>query len=136
MIFVTVGTIHFDELVKAVDGLAGKSKERFVIQLGTGKYIPKNCEWFRLKPSLSEFYSKCSLVITHGGAGTLFECLNAGVRTIAIPNPNAKDAHQLDLLSELARRNYIITCDLADLKRAIMSKVKLRKYIRPKCEIG
>ena len=136
MIFVTVGTSKFDDLVKAVDSLAKDMKEDFTVQIGKGEYIPRNCKWFRFETPLSKYFKRSRLVITHGGAGTLFECLNLDVKVIAISNPKAKGEHQSDLIDELDKENYIIVSDLNQLRRAIRETKKLKKYIVPKCEIG
>lgn len=135
MIFITVGTIQFEDLVRKVDEIAKNSNEKFVIQIGVGKYVPKNCTWFRFKTPLIEYFKKSRLVITHGGAGTLFECLNIGARIIAVPNPKAKSMHQLDLVNELSKAGYIIACNLDNLEEAINEKKKLKKYTKVECRI-
>lgn len=136
MIFVTVGTVQFEDLVRKIDEIAKNSKEKFIVQIGEGKYVPKNCRWFRFKTPLTEYFKKSKLVITHGGAGTLFECLNLGVRIIAVPNLKAKAGHQLDLVYELDKEGYIIACDLNDLEKIIYEKRQLKKYIKVECTIG
>ncbi|OGI12549.1 hypothetical protein A3K64_01430 [Candidatus Micrarchaeota archaeon RBG_16_36_9] len=135
MIFVTVGTVQFNDLVKKIDEIAKSSKEEFLIQIGEGKYIPKHCKWFRFKVPLTEYFKKSKLVITHGGAGTLFECLNLGVRIIAVPNLGAKASHQLDLVYELDKAGYIIMSDLENLEKAIYDKKNLKEYVKVKCTI-
>ena len=47
MIFVTVGTTDFDQLVEAADRLAAAGDEEFVIQIGHGHYEPQHAAWFR-----------------------------------------------------------------------------------------
>jgi beta-1,4-N-acetylglucosaminyltransferase len=136
MIFVTVGTVQFDDLIRKIDEIAKKSKEEFIVQIGEGKYIPKNCKWLRFKVPLTEYFKNSKLVIMHGGAGTLFECLNIGIRIIAVPNLKAKAAHQLDLVYELAKAGYIVACDLNGLEKAIKEKKKLKKYVKVECKIG
>ena len=42
MIFVTVGTGKFELLVREMDKIASKLKERVIIQIGNGDYEPKN----------------------------------------------------------------------------------------------
>jgi len=137
MIFVTVGTVSYEDLVKKMDEIAPDLKEKVVVQIGGGKYTPKNCKWFRYAPSLDKHYSKARLVVTHGGAATLFECLHAGLRVVAIPKEITKDSHQKDVVDELEKDNYIIVCrNLDDLKKCIQSRKKLKEYVRPRCEIG
>jgi len=40
VIFVTIGTGKFEELVKEVDKFANQSKEKIIIQIGKGGYEP------------------------------------------------------------------------------------------------
>ena len=42
-----IGTGKFETLVKEIDKVAPKLKDKITIQIGSGSYIPKNCKWFR-----------------------------------------------------------------------------------------
>jgi beta-1,4-N-acetylglucosaminyltransferase len=139
MIFVTVGSMaEFDSLVEAIDKIASKLNEKIIMQIGNGKYIPKNCEYFRYNKNLSKYMKKANLIITHGGAGTIFEILRYRKPMIGIENVDVNGSHQWDILSKLEDKNYIIWCkNLEDMERYIIKakKMKFDKYVQPKCTI-
>ncbi|MHA1863243.1 MAG: glycosyltransferase, partial [Candidatus Thorarchaeota archaeon] len=80
MIFVTVGTAHFDPLIKKMDDLAktGELKEPIVGQIGRGMYIPNHFRYFRFLKELSSAYNNASIIVSTGGAGTTMECVTRG----------------------------------------------------------
>ena len=138
MIFVTVGTTKFEELVKEVDKIALTIKEKIIIQIGKGTYKPKNCEYFDFSSDLNQYIKKSNLVIAHGGAGTTFEVLNQGKKLISVENPDVNDSHQWDLISQLSKESYAIWCkNLSQLKGKILlaKKFKFNIYTQPECEI-
>lgn len=111
MIFVTVGTtLHFDELIEAVDNLVGKGviSEPVVCQIGNGKYIPKNCEYFRFQKSIEEEISRSSLVICHGGTGTVFSLLTKGKSFVSVANTRGAHDHQTQFLSQLGKNGCLL----------------------------
>jgi beta-1,4-N-acetylglucosaminyltransferase len=140
MIFVTAAgsTLPFNELVKKIDMLIAKReiKEKVIIQIGNGNYIPKNCKWFRFEKDLEKYYKKASLVITHSGGGTLFELVNWEKKVICMVNPGA--VNNPDIVIKLSSENYILWCkNLEEMKSSIekAKKFKFKKYKSPKCEI-
>jgi len=139
MIFVTVGIGGSDEIVRKVDDIASRSKGKFFVVLGEKRYvnyIPKHCDWVNSVPSIIPYIRKARLVIAHGGAGTIFECLNNGARLITVAKKHTDD-HQTDIINKLSEEGYIINCKkLDELEESINSKKKLRKYKSPKSEIA
>lgn len=124
-----------EEIVRKLDEIAPRIKDDILILLGETKYVPKNCKYLRSVPSIVPFIRKSKLVISHGGAGTLFECLDNGVRVIAIAKKHADD-HQTDIINKLSIDGYIIKCnDLEKLEYYISSNHRLKKYRRLKCGI-
>lgn len=120
MIFVTVGTTDFDQLVQAADALAAASDEEVVIQIGHGRVEPLHARWFRMAPSLESYYQEADLIITHGGLGTLTEVLQRGLRTVGVSNPDRYDRHQDQILRALSEAGHLIWCqDLAHLPQAV-----------------
>lgn len=120
MIFVTVGTTDFDQLVLAADALAAAPDADFVIQIGHGHVEPKHARWFRMAPSLEPYYEEAELVITHGGLGTLTEVLQRDLPAVGVSNPDRYDRHQDQILRALSEAGHLIWCqDLADLPEAI-----------------
>jgi len=138
MIFVTVGTTKFDELIKEMDKIAPALKEKVVIQIGRSAYKPKNCEYFDFKTDLSRYFKDADIIISHGGAGTTFEVLGLNKKLISIENTNVLDSHQWDLLSQLAKDKHLIWCkNISKIKEYIKlaKKFKYKKYVPPKCTI-
>ncbi|MDP1695951.1 MAG: glycosyltransferase [archaeon] len=70
MIFVTVGTHdqEFTRLIRKIDEIAPKIKEKIIIQRGHTKYLPKNCKSFEFAPSLEPYYKQARLVIAQGAS--------------------------------------------------------------------
>lgn len=139
MILVTVGTTTFDSLIKTVDEIARHIDEQIVCQIADGKYVPKNCEYFRYKPTLDNEFCSADLVVCHGGAGTLFKLLELNKKIISVPNLERKDKHQTDLINTLANENFITSCnELSELHGKILNSksVSLTKYAKPECQIA
>lgn len=123
MIFVTVGTtLPFDALVQAVDALvAGQViTDPVVCQIGHGDYLPQHCEHFRFQPNIDEYIAQASLVIGHGGTGTVTGLLASGKPFVAVANPLGADNHQAQFLERLAHlAPFLWTADLARLPALI-----------------
>jgi UDP-N-acetylglucosamine transferase subunit ALG13 len=140
MIFATVGTTQFDELVVAIDKIAPELNEEVVIQMGYyNRYIPHNCKYFTFTDNVLKYYKEATVIIAHGGAGVTFEVLNLGKKLISVENPHALDGHQGDLLSKLSQDGYLIWCkNLDHIKNHIerARNINIKKYIKPECNIG
>lgn len=122
MIFVTVGTAHFDPLIQRMDELAktGKLKEKIVGQIGRGMYIPKHFRHFRFVKSLNTAYDKASVIVSTGGAGTTMECVTRGLKLVVVENTTLMEGHQAQLLREMVNRGHLVWCkDLNDLASSI-----------------
>lgn len=88
MILVCVGASRpFDRLIREVDKIAKETHYQFVAQIGYTKYEPEHVEYFRFKPhgEIVNLIKKSELVITHGGFGTIYDCLSLGKSVIAVP---------------------------------------------------
>lgn len=102
MILVTVGSTHFENLIKEADDLALKEKLKIRCQIGSGKYLPFNCDYYKYSSSFSEDLKNSQLVITHGGA-TVYQCITLGKPFIAISNTALADDHQTKQLKHLSK---------------------------------
>lgn len=141
MIFVTVGSMApFDELIMKVDKLAeNRVISDVMVQLGNGSYIPKNTEWFRFKDDLKPFYRSAEFIITHNGAGTLFEILSIGRKAIAVSNPHTIQWENKDIMIKLSEKGYILSCQDPDHLEESISQVKNwtpKEYREQPCMIG
>lgn len=137
MIFIATGTTGFDDLVKCADRSSRDWNEEVVVQIGEGRYVPRNIRYFRFAPSLEEYYQQAALIISHGGLGICSEVLNRGIPLIGVCNPDRYDDHQQDLLKALERENYLILASIDTLTSAVQKArtTTLKKYIRPPVHI-
>jgi len=138
MIFATTGSAGFDELAREIDRLSPKLKEKVILNIGYGKYKPRNCEWVGYTDKFEDYVKTADLIISHGGAGSIFTCLNSGKKIIAVPNKNHED-DQNDLVRKLSEGRYLIACEnLSGLEKCIEKSraFKFKKYNSPKCDIG
>ncbi len=127
MILVTVGTTHFDSLIRAVDRLAeqGILPHKIICQIGSGEYEPRHCEWYRFKPSIEAELNAADLVITHGGF-TVLECIWRRKRVIAVANTELTGNHQARFLAALARELPLFwTEDPQQLKSILVEQAVL-----------
>jgi beta-1,4-N-acetylglucosaminyltransferase len=140
MILITVGSVApFDRLVMKADELAASGVISDVVaQIGNGAYVPKNARWFRFEHGLTKHFKEAELVITHNGAGTIFELLALGKKTIAVPNPDTIQMENIDIVKKLSGDGYIILCtDVQWLAEAVEEarSWKGRRYEEPPCRI-
>jgi len=137
-ILVVVGSGEFDELVRQVDDLR-RPEHTITLQIGLGVYEPRHHPWFRFTDDLSPFYAEADLVISHGGMGTILECLQAGKQLIAVPNLHRKDRHQIEIVRELARQSHLLYCPQAAEIGTYVDRARtfpFQPYARPRCEIA
>ena len=133
-VFVTVGTTSFDALIEAldtpqvVDALRRKGYGSLTMQIGRGAYVPRrliptgttallaggfHVEYFTFRPTLDACMRDASLVVSHAGAGSVFEALGAGKPLLVVVNNKLMDNHQAELAEELANRGHVMWCEPA-----------------------
>ncbi|RMX61096.1 hypothetical protein pdam_00010520 [Pocillopora damicornis] len=140
-VFVTVGTTSFDRLIETVSSKA--FLELFeklgygsvVLQIGRGVFEPEiidkknlSMQYYRYKDSIAEDIQSASLVISHAGAGSVLETLQAGRPLIVVINELLMDNHQLELASQLAEDGHLsyATCGTLEsiIREQNFSKLK------------
>jgi beta-1,4-N-acetylglucosaminyltransferase len=139
MIFVTVGTTDFDDLIEEMNRIAPTLDEPVVMQVGNGVVRPTHAaEWFTYAHSLEPYYRQANVVVSHGGLGTLVEVLRLGRRLVGVSNPQLYDHHQEDLLEMFERDGHLIWCrNLARLSEALDSAraTSFNSYQPPSCTL-
>ena len=139
MIFVTLGTQDksFTRLLEAVDKAINKKiiKEEVIVQAGYTKYESQNMKVLNTIPKdeFLKLMDECSILITHGGVGSIFDGLKRNKKIIASPrlskyNEHTND-HQIEVVEELAKEGYIIPIyDMEEMPKAL----KKIKEFKPK----
>jgi len=130
MIFVTVGTAHYDPLIAAMDRYVqeGRIDDSVIAQIGRGHYEPSSFRYFRFISSLDSAYNAADVIVSTGGAGTTMECVKQGLKLVVVENTTLMEGHQSQLIGEMARRGHLLWCkDLEDLPMRI-KETKQRSF--------
>ncbi|MHA1753954.1 MAG: PssE/Cps14G family polysaccharide biosynthesis glycosyltransferase [Candidatus Odinarchaeia archaeon] len=122
-IFVTVGTSKFDELILKVDEfIKNNPKYQVIGQIGFTEYKPKYFyRYFKFTRKIDKYYRWAELIISHGGAGTLYDILKNGKKAIVFPNEKLVTDHQIELIDKFSKLGYILKGDLNTLDELIAS---------------
>jgi UDP-N-acetylglucosamine transferase subunit ALG13 len=130
VILVTLGT-HLrpmDRLIEALDALAatGDIAERVIIQAAVVSRAPVHLETVGVVPyeQLDRWARESSVMVTHGGPGSIVLALAAGHRPVVVPRDPSRgehvDDHQIRFVRWLASRRPIRPVfEMDDLASAI-----------------
>lgn len=123
-ILVTVGTTPFDALIQAADQIALAHPElQFQFQIATGDYTPAYGHSISFG-DIAPMYEWADLIISHAGAGTVYQLLEEGKRLIVVPNLTRRDPHQSELAWYVEIRKFAPVCwDLVKLE-SIMLRIE------------
>lgn len=142
MILVTLGTQDkkfyrlLDAIQKQID--LGNIKDKVVVQAGcSSDYKSKDMKIFDLIPmeEFDKLISKCDLLITHGGVGSIITGLKNNKKVIAAARlaeyKEHTNNHQLQIIENFSNRQYILNLsnfdDLGDMVKNI-DKFEPKKY--------
>lgn len=78
----------------------------FVRRTRNGQTLPYTC--YRFKANINEDIQGAWAVVSHAGAGSVFESLRAGRRLIVAINTALADNHQEELARALAQRGHLL----------------------------
>ncbi len=142
MIFVTLGTQDksFHRLLDWIDKLIDekKIKDKVVVQAGFTKYSSKNMDILDYV-SMDEFdclMNECSILITHGGVGSIMAGLTHQKKVIAIPRLEKflehTNDHQVQIVTRLKEEGYILGAN--SIEELDSSLKEIFKFIPKKYE--
>ncbi|GAB64476.1 glycosyltransferase [Plasmodium cynomolgi strain B] len=141
ILFVTVGSHKFDELIKQIDTkefhsfLRCEGFTKMNMQIGEGTYEPKliyrhnsnneeflkRVKFFRYKKDLVKHFQKADLILSHAGAGTTIEGLRMKKKMLIVVNDKLMDNHQLEFALFLRSLNCLEVCEcLGDLRSWVL----------------
>lgn len=144
-VFVTVGTTSFDNLISTIltpvvlEALNLRGYNYLSLQIGKSSLKPdcsprygiKHIEYFQLSSSIENYIQAADLVISHAGAGSILEALEAKKHLIVVTNQLLMDNHQLELAQQLYEDKHLFycTCDTLLNTIQIMELSKLKPFI-------
>lgn len=140
MILVTLGTQDkkFYRLIKEIDKLIEqkKIKEEVIVQAGSSSnYKSDRMKILNLIP-MDEFdnlLKECSLLITHGGVGTILNGLRNNKKIIAVPRlkkyKEHVNDHQLQIVSNFSDEGYILKVENIN---TLFEVIQYSKVFKPK----
>ncbi|PJB79735.1 MAG: glycosyltransferase [Acidobacteria bacterium CG_4_9_14_3_um_filter_49_7] len=129
-IFVTVGTTKFDGLIRYVDEHFKDSIHEFTLQIADGNYTPDHFPYFNFTDEIKDYYRDCDLVISHGGAGSIYRLLELQKKIIVVPNLERKDRHQLDIARYMSEKNYVLWVSSFDKLTDTISRCETHQFDR------
>jgi UDP-N-acetylglucosamine transferase subunit ALG13 len=116
-----------------MDDIAGKLKEKVFMNIGNTEYEPKNTKFSRFigLDEFRQYLKKARVVVTHGGIGTIIDCLYLGKPMVIVPRLKEfgehTNNHQLDLARELEKQGKAISVfDISNLEDSIKKAGKMR----------
>ncbi|XP_048400804.1 putative bifunctional UDP-N-acetylglucosamine transferase and deubiquitinase ALG13 [Stegostoma tigrinum] len=131
-VFVTVGTTSFDKLIREVSSekvtriLQDLGYRKLILQIGRGSVEPKTIvgtnftlEVYRFKNSIADDIKNATLVISHAGAGSCLETLEAGKSLIVVINEELMNNHQLELAKQLHIDGHLLYCTCSTLSETL-----------------
>lgn len=133
MVFVCLGTQDkpFDRLLKMVEEAIeeGAIQEEVIAQIGTTKYQGNKIKTFQFCDSeqMDQYIQEASLVITHGGTGSIIGALKAGKKVIAVSRlqkyKEHTNDHQLQIISQFTQTGYILECKDGEKLSSVISQL-------------
>lgn len=139
MILITLGTQDkeftrlLDAVQKQIDN--GNITEEVIVQAGCTKYSSKDMKIFDLidRDEFSELISKCDLLITHGGVGSILTGLKNNKKVIAaarlVKYKEHTNDHQKQIIDKFTKSGYIL--ELKDFDK-LDEVIKQSKKFKPK----
>ncbi|MED9979112.1 MAG: PssE/Cps14G family polysaccharide biosynthesis glycosyltransferase [Bacilli bacterium] len=134
MILITLGTQDkqftrlLDMVQKEID--KGNINDKVIVQAGHTKYDSKDMEIFDLidREKFSELISKCDILITHGGVGSIITGLQNNKKVIVAPRLAKYDEHmndhQIQITDNFSKAGYILPLYECDDLGEVLKKVK------------
>jgi UDP-N-acetylglucosamine transferase subunit ALG13 len=127
---------EFTRLIRKMDEVAGRLDEEVVMQIGSVPYEPQNAKHFShtsYQESLS-YFRNASLVVGHGGAGTILNALKFHVPIVVVPRSQRFgehfDDHQMELAQRLAGNELIkVVYDIEALESAVKEMLEKGKKV-------
>lgn len=128
MILVTLGTQKqpFKRLLDYIEN--SDINDKIIVQAGHTNYVSKKMKIFDFinYDKMNELVSEASLIITHGGTGSIITPLKSGKKVIACARESRYgehvDDHQKELVDTFCEEGYILKMDESNSLDEIIKK--------------
>ena len=143
-IFVTVGTTQFDRLIETIFSEQSNvlqtmrecfDVEKIIVQAGRSQKPTKlpthvQVEFYQYKDSIAKDMEQADLVISHAGAGTIMQGLEAQKKLLVVVNEDLMNNHQLEIAHQMEKENYLLHCTCSTLTDGLekISKKDFQRY--------
>lgn len=147
-VFITVGTTAFDELIQTIlnedvlKALSLRGYNELILQIGKTSMIPdctprcgfSSISYFNLDAAIAKFVHSADLIISHAGAGSILDALDAKKYLIVVTNQKLMNNHQLELAEQLYTDGHLYYCSCESLLNLIetMDLTKLKPFVNDK----
>ncbi|MDH4196737.1 MAG: beta(1,3)galactosyltransferase EpsH [Candidatus Aminicenantes bacterium] len=144
MILVTVGQerFPFDRLLRLADDAvaSGEVEGPAFAQTGHSAYVPRAFPHANFLPpdKLRDLIRRSTLVITHGGVGTIVQCLDEDKVPLVVPRDprlgEHLDGHQLEFSARMEIEGRVLVArDDADFRVKLLTYESLVRGLRAGC---
>lgn len=134
MIFVVLGTheLPFNRLLKEIENQIqnGNINEEVMVQAGHTKYRTPLMEFmkFTTYEEMTKLYDEASIIITHGGTGSITLGVKMGKKVIAVPRlmkyNEHNDDHQIEIVRQFVASGHILSWSDGEDLGDVLQKVK------------
>jgi beta-1,4-N-acetylglucosaminyltransferase len=141
--FVTVGTTQFDLLIETIVHDSNVIRtlvdclhiDKLILQTGNSQMpsydnIPISIEYYQYKDSIENDIQQADLVISHAGAGTILQTLEAHKPLLVVVNEKLMNNHQFEIAHEMEQQDYLFHCTCSTLATTLEKFVnhKFKQY--------
>lgn len=134
MILVLLGTQNnsFKRLLEEIDRCIKNNiiKEKVIVQAGHTSFFSDKMEIFDFIPKdkMAELILESAMIITHGGVGSIINCIKNGKKVIAVPRlkkygEHVND-HQIQIVENFDAEGYIIGLFETNKLNEALEKIK------------
>lgn len=80
-----------------------------------GRYKLIDIELFAFSNTIDKYIESSDLILTHGGTGSILDCLRLNKKVIVIPNETLMNNHQVEIANAFESNNYLKSLSVSDI---------------------
>lgn len=131
-VFVTVGTTQFNQLIETIlqdpnviqTLINSLNIDKIILQIGSSEMpshdnISIPIEYYKYKNSIEHDIRQADIVISHAGAGTILQVLEAQKPLLVVINEKLMNNHQIEIAHAMEQQDYLSYCTCSTLVPAL-----------------